>query len=203
MKWLAVILAMVFGLAVGFLIQKTIQPEPEFTFNQLLMLNDQTNSLINQQLSQVVAALPGVARVRLGLIHGPAVINKNNFRNYQFDVVNLKAAPGKDPGPTLSDQSMGQWQDFITPMLGGQCVEMQTGQLTSRETLERLNALRATTFYGCPVRNHRGDLIGGIFAIWDDATVPTDKNHIYAVLNDAAVNAYNAIETRLPRSDRL
>jgi hypothetical protein len=203
MKWLALLVAIALGLAAGYSTQRLLRPQPEFTFNQLLMLNDQTNSLINQQLSHVVDALPTVARVRVGLIHGPATINKNNFRNYQFDVVNLKSAPGKDPGPTLADQSMGQWQDFITPMLAGQCVEMQTADVTDRQTIERLNALRANTFYGCPIRNHRGDLVGGIFAIWDAPNITIKADDVYVILREAAVNIYNAVETRLQKSERL
>ena len=202
-RWYIYCVVFIISVILGWSLEHLIRPKQEFSFNQLLMLNDQSNELINQQLSNLINALPQVARVRVGLFHGPGRITRLNYRDFQFDVVNLKSAQGKDPGPTLTDQSLGQWDDFIAPMFDGKCIVANVKDLTSPESINRLKALHASSFIGCPINNHRGDLIGGLFAIWDTTALPEPLSDAESLLRSAAPKIYSAIEIRLQASERF
>jgi hypothetical protein len=198
-KYFALFTTLCFGIAIGTVVSTNIdmQDTRQYSFNQLLMLNDQSNSLINQQLEILLTALPNVTNVRVGLIHGKGTVTRENFRDFDYDVVNFRAAKGANPGELLSDQPLSDWVTWMDDFFDNQCMFLSKNDVISVKVKERLQAMHASILMGCPIFTTKGVLIGGIFATWSDAANITNAVQIEEEIHKSAAKIYNAIEIRL------
>jgi hypothetical protein len=191
------------GLLTGYAFGITvIGPKDSLTFNQRLLLNDESNSLINQQLDQLVANTPNVARVRLGLLIGPARITDRNWPLFRYDVINLRAPAGGSPGPAVSDESLSDWPEaYIKSLLLNRCSRF-TFHETGRVFQRRMTGLHVNSNIVCPINNRKGELVASMNVVWDDPSVAPALAAIAPTFRKTAQKIFEALEIRLDPRDR-
>lgn len=168
-----------------------------FTYNQTITLNDESNYLINAQLDQLLNLYPGAARTRVGIIHsGPHDPGSTWLPSLRFDVTNVRATPGHDAGPAVSDLPLSQWGDYMPVLIAGKCVKVLVSDMHEDAAIQRFKVLNSSGFISCPINGPNGNLIGGLFMYWDYPVYPPEINVVEVNMRSAIKHIYSAIDLR-------
>lgn len=144
----------------------------------------QTDKLIDQLLSALLARAPGAARVRLGVVHN-GVTGVTGVALLRYDITNAVAGPGHSVGNMVLNQPLSDWNDFLPALLAGKC---QSGLAQTQPSLRlraRLEALGASAFMACPVIDIQLRMLGSLLITWDGNDPPPTGEALHALTDYA------------------
>lgn len=122
--------------------------------------------LIRQNLDGFLSRWPGVARVRLAVIHN-GTVGVGDSHLWKYDVIAAVAANGRAPGPLTQNDSLEGWAHFLPELLAGRCAVYPTGSIPRTAGRDRLEALGVQQVLTCPVATPNGEVLGALFVLFD------------------------------------
>jgi hypothetical protein len=129
------------------------------------------NKLIDQLLQSMLERAPGAARVRLNVIHN-GVTGLTGTGLLRYDTTNTVAVPGRLAGPSITNQPLSEWSDFLPTLISGQCSFHRVVELRAIALRARFEAFGATSVLVCPAADIQGRIVGAVFILWDGADMP-------------------------------
>lgn len=145
----------------------------------------QTDKLIDQLLTSLLARAPQAVRVRLGVVHN-GVTGVTGVALLRFDVTNAVAVPGHTVGAPLINEPLSDWNDFLPVLLAGRC-HLSSAKVEPNPALRsRLDALGANNFLACPVIDTHGRMLAALFLTWDLDSLPPTGEALQSLTDFAA-----------------
>lgn len=145
----------------------------------------QTDKLIDELLTLLLARAPQAARVRLGVVHN-GITGVTGVALLRFDITNAVAAPGHSVGAPLVNEPLSDWNDFLPVLLAGRC-HLGSAKVEPNPALRsRLDALGASNFLACPVTDTNGRMLAALFLTWDLDSLPPTGDALQSLADLAA-----------------
>ncbi len=159
------------GLRSAFLENETDRTERRRISQQALMQAELRqfsagNKLIDQLLQTMLERAAGSSRARLNVIHN-GVTGLTGTGLLRYDVTNIASAPGRLAGPTVVNQPLSEWSDFLPSLIAGECSYHRVGDLRALALRARFEALGAASLLACPAGDVQGKTVGAVFVLWD------------------------------------
>jgi len=129
------------------------QPEPRQT--------EAANRLIDLLLRSLLGPLSAAAQVRFAIIE-----HNGTAEATCYTVTNSAAMRGRWIGVSPRNQPLSHWRDCEPALLAGHCVVHQPATGLT-DPLFGFLASRVSSVLVCPVTSAAGNLMGGIFVVWD------------------------------------
>ena len=161
----------------------------------------QTDKLIDELLTSLLARAPQAARVRLGVVHN-GITGVTGVALLRFDVTNAVAAPGHSVGAPLINEPLSDWNDFLPVLLTGRC-HLSSAKVEPNPALRsRLDALGANNFLACPVIDTKERMLAALFLTWDLNNLPPTGEALQS-LTDFATGIGTQIAATLDQNGPL
>lgn len=146
---------------------------------------DTKHALMRARLLTLAQQYPAITRLRVATIHDG--ISANGTAEIQFDIVAAVAQPRHTLGEFVLNQPLTQWADYLSSLIVGHCSYLTVPQVKNKTARSRLDELAMKAFVVCPIMNSKHQLIGGLFASWDEADkVPANIDEVEHALTDSA-----------------
>ncbi len=141
------------------------------------------NKLIDQLLESMLARSAGASRVRLNVIHN-GVTGLTGTGLLRYDVTNGVAAPGRSVGPSVANQPLSDWSDFLPSLLAGQCAFHRIGDLHAASMRASFDQFGAASMLICPSADVQGKVVGAIFIFWDGNDPAPEGNDLRRLMTE-------------------
>jgi hypothetical protein len=143
-----------------------------------------TDKLVDESLTGLLAYAPLAARVRLGVVHN-GITGVTGVALLRYDITNAVAAPGHSVGALLLNQPLSDWNNFLPVLLAGRCYLGLVTEQPNPALRVRFEGLGAGTFMACPVIDNRNRMLGATFVTWDVRDLPPTGDALLAVMKYA------------------
>ena len=93
---------------------------------------------------------------------------KSTIDVLRFDITHARAAPGRDIGEMAVDRALSEWSDYLSILMGDQCVFEPAVRLSNQAAKLRLAQMDTVVFMACPVRDVEERTLGAVFLSWGE-----------------------------------
>jgi hypothetical protein len=146
---------------------------------------DTKHSLIRVRLLTIAQQHPAITRLQVATIHDG--IGVSGTAEIQFDIAAGVVRPPHSLGAFIVNQSLTQWTDYLSSLIAGHCEYLTVPQIKNKTARSRFDELAVKAFMVCPIMNSKHQLIGGLFASWDEGDkVPANITDIENSLMEGA-----------------
>lgn len=125
------------------------------------------DSLIEVLLKSLLGPPAGATRVNLALIDTDAATGSP-----RYSVTTRVTTRGPATDVKARNQPLSDWSDCLPALLTGQCAVHRLTAADRTTPLFGFLSSRLSTALVCPVAAAGGQLVGGVFIVWDDNDLP-------------------------------
>lgn len=171
----------------------TFIPDSQANYSKGLISSEESNRLINEQLSEMLRDMPFVSTIRIAQISNGR-FRKNTLPFLRYSATNVVSRSHFTELNTVLPLAL--WRDFLPELINDRCVSLTPEEITMPALRERLSVNHAQRLVICPL-NAEGYLFGAIFVLWthDDKFVEA-RDIAIAQKYAAKITAYLEITSR-------
>jgi hypothetical protein len=122
---------------------------------------------VTDDLAAMLVQIPTSARVSIGVIHAPILMNQKQSPRYTFSVITAVTKKGFRVLPNTVNAPLSQWTDIIDSIIQDKCLLTELAKLTDPESVLRMKSYGISAAMVCPMITNNNKVLGVVMLSWD------------------------------------